>query len=279
MSNRLTPDTERCYMCSSAATSREHVPPRCLFPKSADTGFNFRQRLITVPSCDLHNTRKAQDDEFLMVSLAGILGNNSIGYSHRLGKVNRAVLRSSRRLLDAAFVSKQSHFVAVDENKFLEIIWGTPDVARLQRCFDRIARGLHRHHFGMSFDGEVRTHLGYLAPKPGNASTFRDFIKHRVEIDLIGIQHQGDNPGVFSYRFSEPDSFGYYLVEMRFYGGVIIYCAYVPATLGRPSYLPALLIEKGVRTILNLEGKQYEFNAQTQDSISPSPPSTTDDDD
>lgn len=47
--------TETCYMCEAAPTSREHVPPKCLFPESKDVnGQNFRENLITVPSCDIH---------------------------------------------------------------------------------------------------------------------------------------------------------------------------------------------------------------------------------
>ena len=57
-----------CYMCSAPKTSVEHVPPKGLFPKSKDlpAGMNLRKQLITVPACDLHNTEKSHDDEYLM---------------------------------------------------------------------------------------------------------------------------------------------------------------------------------------------------------------------
>jgi len=63
-----------CYMCDQSSTSREHVPPRCLFPESKDVRGDFRQNLLTVPSCDEHNSGKSADDEFLMVSSRTILG-------------------------------------------------------------------------------------------------------------------------------------------------------------------------------------------------------------
>lgn len=117
---------ERCYMCEQAATSREHVPPRCLFPESKDMGgAQYRENLITVPSCDVHNMAKSRDDEFLMVSLAGIIGNNSIGYRHKFGKVNKAIRRSANRLLDSVFAKKQHVFVIeVRPNKFIDVIGG-----------------------------------------------------------------------------------------------------------------------------------------------------------
>jgi hypothetical protein len=115
---------DHCYMCERPATSREHVPPRCLFPESKDMdGESYRQNLITVPSCDQHNMAKSRDDEFLMVSLAGIIGNNSIGYRHKFGKVNKAVRRSANRLLEEVFVKKKHVFVVeVGPNKFIDVI-------------------------------------------------------------------------------------------------------------------------------------------------------------
>ena len=66
-------------MCSQIATSKEHVPPVCLFPEEKDIKTSiFRNNLITVPSCELHNSKKSKDDEFLVACLAGIVGNNVI---------------------------------------------------------------------------------------------------------------------------------------------------------------------------------------------------------
>jgi len=40
-----------CYMCGAPAVSKEHVPPKCIFPEQKDiAGQNFRDGLITVPS-------------------------------------------------------------------------------------------------------------------------------------------------------------------------------------------------------------------------------------
>lgn len=47
---------ELCAVCGRPATSRDHVPPRCLF--SGD-----RTNLITVPACDDHNNRRSGLDE------------------------------------------------------------------------------------------------------------------------------------------------------------------------------------------------------------------------
>ncbi len=52
-----------CYWCGEPATSKEHVPPKCLFPEDKDIkpilNETFREHLITVPSCDKHNLSKS----------------------------------------------------------------------------------------------------------------------------------------------------------------------------------------------------------------------------
>jgi len=71
-----------CYMCDLPGTTVEHVPPRSIFPESKDVGGqDYRKNLITVLSCPAHNNQKSQDDEFLMVSLAGIIGNIALVFS------------------------------------------------------------------------------------------------------------------------------------------------------------------------------------------------------
>lgn len=59
--------TETCYCCDRDATSKEHVPAKAFFPeqKYLPKGCtDLRKNLITVPSCEYHNTNKSGDDEF-----------------------------------------------------------------------------------------------------------------------------------------------------------------------------------------------------------------------
>lgn len=47
----------QCYWCGRPATSDDHVPAKCFFPKAA------RSSLIKVPSCDDHNNGLSKVDE------------------------------------------------------------------------------------------------------------------------------------------------------------------------------------------------------------------------
>jgi len=255
------PDQDFCYMCRAKATSKEHVPPKCIFPEGKDMdGGDYRKHLVTVPSCEKHNSQKSKDDEFLMVSLAGIFGNNSIGYMHKFGKVDRAIRRSSKRLLDKVFIKKKHYLFEADNNKFYEVIWGTPDQGRLEKCFEHISYGIHYHHFGTRFSGKMKILLGYLHHEDQNPKNFISFIKDRASIDRDGVPKNGENQDVFYYQFTEPDQFGFYLVKLVFYGGIEAYVSYLPDDRDMPVHLGMELIKQGIPTVLTLGDKTYDFN-------------------
>ncbi len=50
---------KKCYLCPAPATTRDHVPPKCIFPDPLPAN------LITVPCCYSCNNGFSKDDEFL----------------------------------------------------------------------------------------------------------------------------------------------------------------------------------------------------------------------
>jgi len=252
---------ETCYMCDRPATSREHVPPKCLFPDKRDIGRkNFRKNLITVPSCKLHNSEKSSDDEFLMVSIAGIVGNNSIGLTHNLTKVRRAIKRSAYRLLRDIFLEGETYLIRDDKNKFLDVIWGKPNHIRLNRCFEHIVRGIYHYHFSKRFHGEVKTLLGFLKYDESSAENFSNLIRDKCEVELASKDKIGGNPGVFYYQVSDADQFGLITIRLCFYGGVDVYCAMIPESTQVPRTFVGDLINAGIKTTLVYRDTKYELN-------------------
>jgi hypothetical protein len=255
---------ETCYMCDATATSREHVPPKCLFPEQKDLpGTDLRRNLITVPACDEHNLKKSDDDQFLMVSLAGVLGNNAIGYGLRFTKIDRAARRSAGRVLRKVFTQKHAHaFLQLADSKFVEIVWGTPDQTRLENCFRHIAHALHFHHFGSRFVGNVRILLGHLSSPDENYTSFVEFIRAKVSAELAGRSEHGENLSVFSYQFTDQDGFGLRLIRLRFYQNVEVYVSMQPADVEIPTNMAMLLVERGVPTTIHDGGVDYRFNTR-----------------
>lgn len=251
---------EKCYMCERIAISREHVPPKSIFPETKDIkSENYRKDLITVPSCEEHNMAKSKDDEFLLVSLAGIIGNNSIGYMHKFTKVNRAIRRSSYKLLKEVFLKKKLYLIKLKNNKYIDVIWGSTDVKRLTNCFVHIACGLHFHKFEKKFQGEIHIFFAHLFYKEKNSETFKEFMKHRMEVDVRNLEKLGENPDIFYYQFVAPDQFGIVGLKMCFYGGIEVYAAFLPEKT-EIANLSMKLMEAGVKSYFELEGKIYEFN-------------------
>lgn len=196
-----------------------------------------------------------------MVSLAGIIGNNSIGYIHKLTKVDRAIRNSAQKLLTEVIVEKrQIYRVEVEPNRYYEVLWGTPDLKRLHRCFEHIAYALHFHHFGTRFNGEITVLLGYLFHDSQNNKNWVQFIHNRAAIDLEGKPVHGLNPKIFQYQVTDPDQFSCFLIKLTFYGGLSVYLAFRPETANPPMNLAALLIAEGLDTVITLGDKVYKFN-------------------
>jgi len=175
-------------------------------------------------------------------------------------KVNRAIAKSSNRLLDKAFLERKHFMVRLEENKFIEVIRGTPDFGRLERCFEQIALGLFCHEFNKRFKGITKVLMAHLEQKTKNGIAFIQFIKHRSEIELRGKERRGNNPAVFSYQFSDPDQFGLFILKMCFYEGCEIFVAFVPEGKIPPFNLGMQMIEGGIKSVIELEGKEYRFN-------------------
>ncbi|MDP2030940.1 MAG: hypothetical protein Q8K12_14980 [Thiobacillus sp.] len=193
--------------------------------------------------------------------MAGIIGNNSIGYRHRLGKVDRAIRRTSNRLLDKVLTKKSQIFVVeVAENKFLEVIWGTPDAERLNRCFEYIARGLYFHHFKIPFLGTVRVHLGYLLHQDNSARNFSAFIKRKSELELEEKDRYGENSQIFFYQVTDSDQFGLFLFRLCFYGGLNVYISFIPQDVTLPKSLAFELMNHGIKTVFTLGDETFEIN-------------------
>lgn len=248
-------------MCDKEETSREHVPPKCLFPEQKDVGHSeYRKNLITVPSCDLHNSHKSKDDEFLMVSIAGIVSNNSIGYEHYTGKVGRALKRTSFKLLSKMFSSHKPVKIKIKDNKFLNVIVGTPDIDRLRNCFEHIAYGVYHHHFGKRFIGEIKIIPGFLVSPDKNQENFKKFVRHKFSLELEGKERMGENPGVFYYQFTDIDENGLWWLKMCFYKGVDVYASFKPEGVEVPFDLGMTLMNDGIKTIFTLGDKDYEIN-------------------
>ena len=227
--------TQKCYMCDGRATTDEHVPPKCLFPEEKDLpkGVSLRKELIKVPSCELHNTAKSKDDEYLLYVLCMNIANNSVAFQHFSRKVMRAYKR--RPALLKFIVNESREVVAVDTNgTAFNTLMVKADMARIHKCFNQIARALYFHEFKRPFSGQCRFLDDWTIREESKFKvvvTDRD--KERIAIEHVKsyfekLEHKGENASVFRYRLEEPDERGLVALSMQFYGGSNVFIAFLP---------------------------------------------------
>jgi len=253
---------QTCYMCHSKATSREHVPPLSLFPEKKDIyGLDFRNNLITVPSCDGHNLKRAKDDEYLMACLAGILGNNIIGIIQTRTKVKRALTRKERFSIHSLMKDPKELLIKTDEGEFIPILQGSPDFDRLINCFKHISCGLYYTEFKKIFEGECVIFLGFIKYNDINSEKIKLLCKKTFSFQEKNWRVKGTNPSVFKYQFGPTDNFGLIPLRMIFYEGAEVFASFKPENVKEPFVLTYELIQAGKKVTIELENNEIiEFN-------------------
>lgn len=217
---------EFCYWCGKPATSREHVPPKCLFPEERDIKKiyqgDLRKNLITVPSCDEHNLRKSNDDEYLMICLASRAGNNVEAYLHTCTKIRRARDRKPE------IVEVESEDEIKTENVVFPVQWVNVDMIRLFHSFEAIARALYFYDFGIRFEGELQivTRLCFH-PDAMKSTIFNARACKMIEAEMPrwNTEVKGSNPDIFTYQFSPEDAMKVRTLCLTFYGKTQVFVA------------------------------------------------------
>lgn len=207
-----------CYMCDSVATSIEHAPPKCIFPESKDTsnGENYRKNLITVPSCDLHNSARSKDDEYLLHVLAASITSNDVGLNQFLTKSRRAFERNPEliRLLPVSNVPVFNYITNTGDIDAAYPIHA--DGNRIDKVISSCARAIYFYDKGTKYSGNIKLIASFMS--------YQDkLIDKNVEKAIIFARHhfnsfprKGDNKDVFYYQIDGNENSA--IMLMCFYG-------------------------------------------------------------
>lgn len=175
-----------CYMCENEASSDEHAPPRSFFP----TG--HRHQLLTVRSCDVHNTDTSDDDEYVRNILVTFAGCNELASGFLSGKAKRSFERSP------ALLKQTFHNVVWTEYEGEKTAAFEMDLDRFERTMHKIAAALYFTQSGERIWWQTHSVIKQLVGpdlKGGDA----DY--------LFGMMNEanppwnGTNPRVFKFRF------------------------------------------------------------------------------
>jgi hypothetical protein len=196
-----------------------------LFPKFGDSldGANYRNQLITVPSCDAHNAATARDDEYLVYTLAMGLTTNELGKHQFLTKIMRAIERRPGLMKTLLGTMQQVSVFDRVTKRWDRTIAFKPDESRLLRTFEKIARGLWFHEKQIIWTGTVSVLTEYmlsLEDVEGNRMT-QQLVKSLDSL-LSAVPHKGANPTIFSYQMATYD--GDSLIRLHFYEHTRVTC-------------------------------------------------------
>ncbi|MND26014.1 hypothetical protein D3C80_164530 [compost metagenome] len=128
----------RCYRCGAKATSREHYPPKSLFPR------NSKLQLKTVPSCHLHNSARSDDDQYFLAHVAiNCSREGNLARNVFMDKVLPQIRQSGGY---AALLINGSTTLG-DGSRAYRV-----DVSRIDRVLDSICHATFYAHFRTRFD-------------------------------------------------------------------------------------------------------------------------------
>ncbi len=193
-----------CYMCDAPSTSREHAPPSCFFPDANVFGRDVRRNLVTVPSCDAHNSQKSKDDEFLRATILLQAAQSSDAARHQFfAKLLPAAERKPHA--HGAFLTDQGT-VAAGAQRAARI-----DRTRFDGCVDHLARAL----FFDAFRQKWTQPIAVTSPNFYSGIASDQMVPHAPTMAavegtrriLIASPIRGQNPEVFWYqlRFDEAE--------------------------------------------------------------------------
>lgn len=214
---------EGCYFCGKPATSREHVPPLCLFPekKDLDDEADYRKNLITVPSCDAHNSKKSKNDEYLLLILVHGYFNNKVGRKHFRSKLIRALTRRPA-ILAALYDNKKPVVIDAEPTVAVDI-----DRERFNDALVHVCQGLCYVHTGRAWPKEIEIHTPMLlvtkGPDADRANELVTGLSKAVIRCLRETKRYGENEDVFWYQILVDEAKDRLLARMVFYGGFEVF--------------------------------------------------------
>lgn len=188
-----------CYMCDGPATSVEHAPAQCFFPKG------YRVNLITVPSCSVHNNETSKDDEYVRGIVVSCSGNNNIALDHWRGSVRKSYLHSPKLFLKT--FNKQLGTTFFHDRK------------RVDEVMIKIAYALYFKEYNKRWQSYPTPYYHNFHFDDGKT----DIEERLPDYKNIPVWHQfkGANQSVFKYQFFDGKVNGQpnCVLRMMFYEG------------------------------------------------------------
>lgn len=178
--------------------------------------------MITVPSCDLHNSKKSNDDEYLLYCLVMSIPSNEIGRNQFLSKIMRAIERNPSLIKKYLQHHRNVAVENTETGEWPQSISCQIDDDRLDKTLEQLSRALYFHHFGIKAVGEIGIYPNFLLSmsegyKQTNTAIARmDSMSEKL---FSKEPAYGENPEVFKYRAVDLGEEEAKILRLYFYAG------------------------------------------------------------
>jgi hypothetical protein len=202
-----------CYICGQSATSQEHAPARCFFPKGEIKG-----ELTKVDSCTAHNEETSIHDEYVRNIIAMAVGNNGVALSHFLQNCIKSFIRSPKLLSATTKVRKRVYY---KENEDIKPTYAFQiDRDRIDLVMRKIAYATYFKKYGTPWNRELAIGTEFLRYDGMDADDFGLLIQSAKKVLETPI-FEGTNPEVFKFSFlqTESEDNNDQILVMQFYEG------------------------------------------------------------
>ncbi|RZG76734.1 hypothetical protein [Acinetobacter sp. WCHAc060025] len=210
-----------CYMCDKPVVSKEHAPPKCLFPK----GNEFRSDLITVPSCKEHNQDLSQADVILLQLLLSqpiqenrpfkilkdqFLNRDSVNFKRKIGSFSNQI----NQIVPATYIN------TTGEQINSGLIFFKQSASIIFNSLEKLGCALYFNDYQKKLTGKYYVNLDVLIQKNNNdEKQIQDlYVLNKNLFDMFEIKFKGPVPNVFQYRIYDHGGLGQQvIIEFLFY--------------------------------------------------------------
>ncbi len=128
-----------CFNCGERATTKEHVIPNGLYPKSSNA------RRITIPACRSCNNGISQDEEYFRTILATMQWAPSPAVEEVLTQRVVPSFREDNTKLRRGLLGAMESILVETDRGLVETGRIQIDAARMDKVAEKIVRGLYYH--------------------------------------------------------------------------------------------------------------------------------------
>jgi hypothetical protein len=183
-----------CAICgTSPATTRDHIPPKSLYPKPIDGDMN----LNTVPACVQCNNGSSRDDEAFKVLIGIATGEFRDNPSKLIDSLAGTIGRSPR-IASQIFSTKKAVLTNLRGSILEPAVSITFDIEPYDRVVTRIVRALHwmETNQALSLDSKVTVLPGHQISQSLGSDLMQ--LLHRMPLKKL-------NKDTFLYRYHVDD--------------------------------------------------------------------------